>query len=49
MFGALGGLLQAKAAGVGVVQQLADAFSFPSEREILAGPGVLGDYFPQGL
>lgn len=49
MFGALGMLLQAKSSGVGVVQQLADAFSFPGEREILNGPGALGDYFPQGL
>lgn len=49
MFGALGMLLQARASGVGVVQQLSDAFTFPGEREILNGPGVLGDYFPQGL
>ena len=49
MFGSLGMLLQAKASGVGVVQQLGDAFSFPDERAILNGPGVLGDYFPQGL
>jgi hypothetical protein len=49
MFGALGMLLQARNSGEGVVQQLADAFSFPTEREILVGPGALGDYFPQGL
>lgn len=49
MFGALGMLLQARASGQGVVQQLADAFSFPDERAILVGPGALNDYFPQGL
>ena len=49
MFGALGVLLQAQASGVGVVQQLSGAFSFPDERAILSGPGALGDYFPQGL
>lgn len=49
MFGIVGMLLQAKFSGVGVVQQLASAFSFPDERAILNGPGALGDYFPQGL
>lgn len=49
MFGSLGMLLQAKVSGMGVVQQLAGAFSFPDERAILNGPGALGDYFPQGL
>jgi len=49
MFGVLGMLLQARVSGLGVVQQLAPSFSFPDERAILSGPGVLGDYFPQGL
>ena len=49
MFGALGMLLQSKIAGVGVVQQLSGAFTLPSEREFITGPGALGDYFPQGL
>lgn len=49
MFGALGMLLQCRASGEGVVQQLADAFSIPDERAFLVGPGALNDYFPQGL
>mmetsp|Transcript_2773 Transcript_2773/g.3835 ORF Transcript_2773/g.3835 Transcript_2773/m.3835 type:complete len:250 (+) Transcript_2773:114-863(+) len=49
MFGALGMLLQTQASGLGPVQQLAGAFSFPDERAILNGPGTLGDYFPPGL
>ena len=49
MFGALGMLLQAKASGLGVTEQLSGAFDFPTERVLLDGPGVLGDYFPQGL
>eukprot|EP01038_Epipyxis_sp_PR26KG_P004919 gene4919-6882_t len=49
MFGILGMLLQNRASGEGVVQQLGDLFTFPDERAILNGPGVLGDYFPQGL
>lgn len=49
MFGALGQLLQLKASGVGIVEQLGGAFSFPDERAILTGPGALNDYFPQGL
>jgi len=49
MFGIIGMLLQAKASGVGVVQQLSGSFNWPSEREILLGPGTLNDYFPPGL
>jgi hypothetical protein len=49
MFGALGMLLQTKVAGLGVAQQLAAAFSLPSERSVLQGPGTLGDYFPPGV
>jgi hypothetical protein len=49
MFGILGMLLQAKASGVGVVQQLASAFSEPGERVLLSGPGALNDFFPQGI
>ncbi len=49
MFGALGLLLQAKNSGVGIVDQLVSAFTFPDERAILNGPGALGDFFPQGL
>ena len=49
MFGALGMLLQAANSGKGVVDQLSGAFSFPDERAIVSGMGVLGDYFPPGL
>lgn len=49
MFGALGMLLQAKASGMGVTEQLSGAFDFPAERTLLVGPGYLGDYFPPGL
>ena len=49
MFGAIGILLQAKFSGLGVTEQLGEAFTWLPEREILQGPGVLGDYFPPNL
>jgi len=49
MLGALGCLLQYSKTGVGVAQQLGEAFSLPAAREVLKGDGYLGDYFPQGL
>ena len=49
MFGALGMILQARTSGMGVVQQLAGALSFPDERAPLSGMGVLGDYFPPNI
>jgi hypothetical protein len=49
MFGALGMILQARTSGVGVVQQLADALSFPDARAVPSGMGVLGDYFPPNI
>lgn len=49
MFAILGELLQAKVSGVGTVQQLAGAFTWPEARAILNGPGYLGDYFPPGI
>lgn len=49
MFGILGQLLQAKVSGVGIVQQLSDAFTFPDERAILTGPGALNDFFPPSI
>lgn len=49
MFGILGMLLQASASGMGVVQQLGKAFSWPDHLAIPSGPGALGDYFPPGL
>lgn len=50
MFGIIGMLLQAKVTGVGVVQQLGTALTYPDARMFLEnGPGALGDYFPQGL
>lgn len=49
MVGILGMLLQASASGVGVVQQLGKAFSWPEHLAVPTGPGVLGDYFPPGL
>lgn len=49
MFGILGMLLQTQASGMGPVQQLGGAFTWPEAREIMAGPGTLGDYFPPGL
>ena len=50
MFGALGMLVQARASGVGIVQQLSDAFSFPEFRSVPAGGmGVLNDYFPPNI
>lgn len=49
MFGALGCLLQTQASGMGPAQQLGGAFQWPDAREILQGPGALGDFFPQGL
>jgi len=49
MIGALGMLLQARASGLGVTEQLSGSLSFPEERTLLIGPGVLNDYFPQGL
>jgi hypothetical protein len=49
MFGALGMLLQEKISGVGVVQQLSAAFSFPDAVAVARGPSELADYFPPGL
>lgn len=49
MVGALGMLLQTAASGKSIPQQLAEAFTFPEERALLAGPGTLGDFFPPGL
>jgi hypothetical protein len=49
MFAILAELLQARASGVGTVDQLAKAFSWPSEREILEGFGNLNDFFPPNL
>lgn len=50
MFGILGELLQASASGKNVVQQLSDAFTFPGATAVVTGgPGVLSDYFPQGI
>ena len=49
MFGALGMLLQAANSGLGVTQQVGDAFSWPTDRAVMQGMGVLGDYFPPGI
>mmetsp|Transcript_115797 Transcript_115797/g.327552 ORF Transcript_115797/g.327552 Transcript_115797/m.327552 type:complete len:251 (-) Transcript_115797:208-960(-) len=49
MFGALGMLLQLRNSGMGVGQQLAEAFSVPSDRAFLEGSGTLHDFFPAGL
>ena len=49
MFGALGMLLQAKFSGLGVTEQLGGAFTWLPEREILQGPGTLGDFFPPNI
>jgi hypothetical protein len=49
MFGALGMLLQTQASGMGPVQQLSGAFSWPEAREIMQGSGTLGDFFPPGI
>ena len=50
MFGALGMLVQARASGEGVVQQLSEALSFPEFRSVPAGGmGVLNDYFPPNI
>lgn len=49
MFGILGMLLQTQASGMGPVQQLGGAFTWPEAREIMRGSGTLGDYFPPGI
>lgn len=49
MFGILGMLLQTQASGMGPVQQLGGAFTWPEAREIMQGSGTLGDYFPPGI
>lgn len=49
MLGAIGILLQYANTGIPISEQLGGSFSWPSAREIMAGPGVLGDYFPPGL
>jgi hypothetical protein len=50
MFGALGMLVQARASGVGVVQQLSDALQYEDFRAVPAGGmGALNDYFPPNL
>ena len=49
MFGALGLFYQAEASGKGIVQQLADTFTFPDAVAVVSGNGVLNDYFPTGL
>lgn len=49
MFGAIGILLQAKFSGMGITEQLGGAFSWLPEREILVGPGTLGDFFPPNI
>jgi hypothetical protein len=49
MLGAIGMILQYGRSGTSVAVQLSEAFNLPQAREVLAGPGILGDYFPQGL
>jgi light-harvesting complex I chlorophyll a/b binding protein 1 len=49
MLGAIGVLLQAKKSGLGITEQLGEAFNMPAEREILSGMGTLGDYFPPNI
>jgi hypothetical protein len=49
MFGVVGVLLQARNSGVSVTEQLRSAFEWLPEREILQGPGTLGDYFPPNI
>jgi light-harvesting complex I chlorophyll a/b binding protein 1 len=49
MLGALGILLQAKYSGLGITEQLGRSLSWLPEREILQGPGTLGDYFPPNI